>query len=445
MSKDYTKTTPAEMRPPILMKESNFTQIAKVAREEPTYIFTSIVHKIDVYQLREAFRQLRKDAASGVDKVTAKEYAKELIVNLYKLQEQLQTGTYKPQPVNRIWIEKDNGKKRPLGIPSLEDKIVQKAVTNLMNAIYEVDFKENSYGFREERGAHMAIRIIRELCLMLNIGYILDADVSAYFDSINHDKLIEMIKTRLNDGGLIRLIKQWLKAGIMENGQYSKSEQGTPQGGIISPLLSNIYLHNVLDEWFENVVKPRMMGRCFIVRYADDFVLGFEYKEDAERVMEVLPKRFAKYELTIHPEKTKLVTFKRPIALKKEEENGTFDFLGFTHYWSRTRNGRWTIKRKTKKKSLKKIIKSADEWIKSNRHRSIWEIIQKLKEKLRGHYQYFGVRCNTGMLDKVLRAIERKLRYWLSRRSKKGITWDKMRRILARYSLPQPCMTQKNV
>src|ERR1700681_1673699 len=306
-------------------------RIAEQARRYPDSVFTTLAHLIDVEFLEEAYRRTRKDAAAGVDGVTWAEYGQNLDANLADLHERLRSGRYYAPPVKRKWLEKDDGKKRPIGIPALEDKVVQRAVAMLMGAIYEQEFKGFSHGFREGHSAHRALRELRGLCLGLHINWIVDADVSAFFDSIEKDLLRGIIKKRVNDGRIISLIGKWLNAGVLEDESLSYPERGTPQGGVISPLLANIYLHEVLDEWFERDVKPRMKGRVFLIRFADDFVIGCEQEADARTIMAVLPKRFARYRLTIHPEKTKLVQFGKPSREADGSGNGTFDFLGFTH------------------------------------------------------------------------------------------------------------------
>jgi group II intron reverse transcriptase/maturase len=296
----------------LVRRQTSIQRIAKRATKDRDCVFTSVVHMIDVDFLFQAFSRIRKNAAPGVDEITVSMYAENLIGNLYNLHQRLCRGEYVAQPVKRVWIDKSDGRKRPLGIPSLEDKIVQKAVEMIMDRIYDPIFHDFSFGFRGGKGQHDALKKVREKCMSENINWIIDADVSSYFDTIDHRQLIEFMKLRLNDGGLIRLVKKWLNAGVMEEGVLQQSETGTPQGGIISPILSNIYLHYVLDDWFEQEVVPRMKGRCFIVRYADDFIVGFESKSDAERFMEVLPKRFEKYSLKIHPEKTKMIMYGKP-------------------------------------------------------------------------------------------------------------------------------------
>ncbi len=287
---------------------------------------------MDIEFLREAHTRTRKKKSSGVDKVTAKEYTENLEENLQNLYDRMRSGKYKAPPVKRVWIEKEDKSQRPIGIPSFEDKIVQRAVAMLLGAVYTQDFYDFSYGFIEGRSPHQAIKVIWEQCTYKNnnnINWILDADVSGFFDNINHEFLRNIIKERVNDGGLLRYIGKWLNAGVQEGTTLSYSDEGTPQGGVISPLLANIFLHHVLDDWFMKEVKPRLKGQCFLVRFADDFVIGFEKEEDARRMMSVLTKRFARFDLTIHPKKTKLIRFGRPDeVLESDDQNGTFDFLG---------------------------------------------------------------------------------------------------------------------
>jgi RNA-directed DNA polymerase len=416
-------------------------QIAKQAREHPERIFTSLAHLITTDLLREAYEKTRKGSAAGLDGVTAAQYGQNLEANLTALHQKLQEQTYKAPPVRRCWIEKEGGKKRPLGIPTLEDKIVQRAVSLVMSAVYEQDFHVFSHGFREGHSPHQAIREIREQCFRRNIHWIVDADVRSFFDSLDHEKLKEIIKKRVNDGGLIRLIGKWLNAGVVEDGQMHHPESGTPQGGVISPLLANIYLHHVLDEWYIRDIKPRLKGRSFLIRFADDFIIGCELESDARRIMAVLPKRFARYNLTIHPEKTALVDFRPPShRAKSNKERHTFDFLGFTHYWGKSRKGNWVIKRKTAAKRVRRATKAIWQWCREQRHYALPEQHRIISSKLRGHYQYFGITGNYKMLEVVYEYALKAWRRWLGRRSRNGyITGDVFeRRILSVFPLPSP-------
>lgn len=426
---------------PTLVRESSLQRIRELATKDPGMVFTSVAHKIDLDMLARSFKKIRKSKAAGVDKKTAKEYAGNLDENLYNLYQRLRRGQYVAQPVKRVWIEKEGGKKRPIGIPALEDKIVQKAAETILSTIFEVNFYDFSYGFRTGYSAHMAIKDLWQSCQTMNINWILDADVSGYFDNIDHYQLVEFIKRRVNDGGLIRLIGKWLNAGVMEEGVRSYPEKGTPQGGVISPVLANIFLHYVLDEWFVKEVGPRMEGRCFLIRFADDFVIGFESERDAKKVMEVLPKRFSRFKLTIHPEKTKMVDFRKPFKRKERGNNErTFEFLGFTHYWGKSRKGRFVVKRKTIGKRMCRFIKSIWQWCRRNRHKPLEEQYRDLSHKLRGYYQYYGIIGNYDVLKTVRWLTKRAWRYWLSRRSNKGrMSWDKFEKsILRRLVLPRP-------
>ncbi len=309
----------------------------------------------------------------------------------------------------------------------------------ILYVIYDVDFYDFSYGFRKGRSQHTALHELREQCRKLNINWIVDADVSGFFDNINHNLLQDMIKQRVNDGGILRLIGKWLNAGVTESdGITNYPESGTPQGGVISPLLANIYLHTVLDDWFVKEVKPRMKGRCFIIRWADDFIIGFEAKSDAERVMEILPKRFERFGLFLNMKKTKLMPFGKPDKAGKHKP-GTFDFLGFTFYWAKSLRGNWVIKKKTAKKSLKRFMKALWNWCRKNRHKPLKEQYDELCQKLRSYYGYFGVRGNYKMLDKVRDYAVKAWRFWLSRRCHKGgINWEKFVKIKSDFPLPLP-------
>ena len=415
-------------------------QIAEQAIRNPDQVFISLAHRMDVDFLHEAYRRVRKDGAPGLSQVTAKEYAENLEENLADLHRRLKDRCYTAPLIKRVWIDKEAGKKRPIGITEFEDKIVQKAVSMLLGAVFEQDFYPFSHGFREGHSAHQALKELRDSCMEQGIRWILDVDISGFFDNIDHAWLREFIKRRVNDGGLIRLIGKWLNAGVVEGETITYNDKGTPQGGVISPVLANIYLHYVLDEWFVKEVKPRMRGRCFIVRFADDFVIGCELEADAKRIMEVLPKRFDKYGLSIHPEKTRMISFGKP-AYGTEATRGdnTFDFLGFTHYWTKSRRGYWVIKRKTAGKRVRTTIVAMRDWCRRNRHRPLEEQYRMLCSKLRGHFQYFGTRGNMRAMETVLHFVIRGWKYWLSRRSRKGaINWDDFRALLEKIPLPTP-------
>jgi RNA-directed DNA polymerase len=411
-------------------------QIAKQAEDYPQMVFTTLAHHIDVDLLREAYRHTRKDSSPGVDGVTAKQYGEDLEANLIDLHERIKSGRYKALPVMRAWLEKESGKRRPIGKPTFEDKIVQRAVVMLLEPIYEQVFHDFSHGFRRGRSQHRALKELRGNLIDLRINWIVIADITGLFDNLDHEILRNLIKKRMNDGTLLRLIGKWLNAGVMEGESIHHPEQGTPQGGVISPILSNIFLHYVLDEWFKREVHPRLKGRSFLIRWADDFIIGFEYKSDAERVMKVLPKRFERYNLSLHPDKTSLVCFSKPFTEKESKERGTFDFLGFTLYWGKGLKGYWVIKKKTARKRLSRFMKRIWQWCKENLHEPIGEQYKIVCSKLRGFYQYYGVRGNYKALEAVFEYTEKAWRRWLSRRSQKGkVLFETLRKT---YPLPLP-------
>ncbi len=424
-------------KPPMLVGEASLNRIAMLAKKNPGMCFTSLAHRVDLSLLREAFRKIKKGGAAGVDKVTAAKYAVDLDQNLYNLHQRLRRGQYVATPVKRIWIEKENGKQRPIGIPAFEDKIVQKAVEMILSAIYESDFYDFSHGFRSGHSQHMAIRELRENCIKNNTNWIVSADITGLFDNIDHSHLREFLKVRVNDGGIIRLIGKWLKAGVMEEGRFYRSDSGTPQGGVISPVLSNIFLHYVLDDWFVREVQPRMKGRCFLIRFADDYAAGFEMDSDAERALEAMKKRFDRFGLELHPDKTKLIRFGRPTRkVDKDNKPGTFDFLGFTFYRAISYRGYWVIKKKTAHKRLARFGKMIWSWCKKNRHKSLQYQHETLTSKLRGYYQYFSVIGNFEAIARVYYYTIRAWKYWLSQRCHKGKM--KYEHLTTRFPLPKP-------
>lgn len=423
-------------------------KIADMAASDPEMVFTTLAHLMDVEFLKESFHQVRVGGAVGVDKVSWMQYASNLDENLKLLYERLRNGTYRAQAVRRSWIDKDDGKKRPLGILVIDDKVVQRAAKTLLEAIYEQDFYEFSHGFRPEHSPHLALKQLRDYCIRYNVSTILDADVTGFFDNINRRLLMEIIKKRVNDGGLLRLIGKWLNVGVLDGDDLFYPETGTPQGGVISPILANIFLHYVLDEWYVKQIEPLLKGRSFLLRFADDFVFGFEYESDARRVMKVLGKRFAKYGLTIHPEKTALIDFRNPSQRKEQSEikKDTFDFLGFTHYWGKSRRGYYVIKRKTIGKRLRQRMKRIWNWCKENLHVKITEQVKILRAKLLGHYQYYGIRGNYKMLEVYYEYLLYAWRRWLGRRTRNGyINHEKFDRILETFKLPKPRIVQTNI
>ena len=422
-------------------------QIAKRAKEMPGVAFNTLAHHIDIEWLREAYQRTRKDGAVGVDGQTAAEYATNLEGNLRSLLDRAKSGDgYRAPPVRRVYIPKGDGSKtRPIGIPTFEDKVLQRAVAMVLEAVYEQDFYDCSYGFRPGRSAHDALRALREPLMEMNGGWVLEADIEKFFDSVDRAQLQEILRRRVRDGVLHRLIGKWLNAGVMEEGRVYRPEAGTPQGGVISPLLANIYLHEVLDEWFAREVKPRLRGRAHLVRYADDFVIAFEQEEDARRVMDVLPKRFGKYGLRLHPEKTRLVRFNRPSRNVPPRDDAaepeSFDLLGFTHYWRRSRQGNWVVYRKTAGSRLSRALQATSLWLRRNRHEPIKEQHRVLVLKLRGHYSYYGIIGNFVALDSF-RSFARELWCkWLSRRSRASPGRTAVGVLLDSYPLPRPRIT----
>src|ERR1700719_2136655 len=336
-------------------------RLTELAKEEPKRQFFSIAHLITPEALYTAFRSLRKEASAGVDGVTYQEYQQDAERKIQELYQRLKTGKYQAQPLRRVYIPKENGKQRPISIPALEDKIVQKGMVEILHAIYEQDFLDCSYGFRPGRGQHQALDEVGRVICTRPTGWVLEIDVTAYFDSIVREQLMEMIEKRVRDRSVLRLIRKWIQVGVIEEGRLLMSETGTGQGQPISPLLANIYLHHVLDKWFEEVVKPRLKGEAHEIRFADDAILCFEHKEDAEKVKDVLSKRFAKFGLTLHPEKTRLVEFGRYAAgnaKKQGKKPQTFDFLGFTYMCARSRKGKFTVHVKTIGKRLRRGLKA---------------------------------------------------------------------------------------
>jgi group II intron reverse transcriptase/maturase len=417
-------------------------QIAKLARKFPDSALTTLAHRIDLEWLREAYRRTRKDGAVGVDGQSAQEYAKNLDENLQALLKKAKTGQYRAPPVRRVHIPKDGGKTRPLGIPTFEDKVLQRAVVMVLEPVYEQEFCDCSYGFRPGRSPHQALEALDGHIFRMGGGWVLDLDISSYFDTIEHGHLRELVQRRVRDGVLTRLIDKWLKAGVMEKGRLNRATgRGTPQGGVISPMLANIYLHHVLDAWWEKEVLPRLQGQAHMVRFADDVVMVFRYRDEAEQVLRALVKRFARYGLKLNKEKTKLVRHTRPPWDKGKPgpRPGTFDFLGFTHYWGRSRKGRPVPKKKTAAKRLRRTLKRLNEWLKRKRHQPVRWQHRKLCMALRGHDAYYGVTGNGRSLNILRYHVERLWRKWLDRRSwRTRMNWQKFKRLLFHYPLPPP-------
>jgi len=421
--------------------QTKLERIAAKAREIRGVPLTTLAHHIDVDWLREAHRQTRKDGARGVDGQSAEQYGEQLEDNLRSLLERAKAGTYRAPPVRRVNIPKGDGSQtRPIGIPTFEDKILQRGVKMLLEAVYETSFHDFSYGFRPNRSAHQACEALRSATMEMGGGWVLEVDIKGFFDTLDHEHLRTILHQRVRDGVILRLIGKWLNAGVMEGLQLHQPEAGTPQGGVISPLLANIYLHEVLDEWFMSEVRPRLKGHATLVRYADDFVFVFAKKEDAERVLDVLPKRFGKYGLTLHPVKTRLVAFQRP-KRDADDDDGpdTFDLLGFTHHWGLSRKGNWVVMKRTAKDRFSRALRRIREWCRWNRHADVETQRRALARKLQGHYSYFGVSGNSRMIARLFYETTRAWRKWLSRRSQRGtLNWTKMNALLRRHPLPRP-------
>jgi RNA-directed DNA polymerase len=418
-------------------------RIAELARQMPENAMTSLSCHMDLEWMIEAYRRTRKDGAVGVDGQTAADYEANLEVNLQALLDRAKSGDhYKAPPVRRVHIPKGDGSTRPLGIPTFEDKVLQRAVVMVLEPLYEQDFLACSYGFRPGRSAHQALAEIQSRLTTMGGGWVLDVDIRKFFDSLDHAHLREILAKRMRDGVIKRLVGKWLSAGVMEAGVLSHPVAGTPQGGVISPLLANIYLHEVLDVWFEREVKPRLKGTAFLVRYADDFVIGFAHEEDARRVLDVLPKRFGKYGLALHPDKTRLLDFRSPRNRKDSDDDdegpGNFDFLGFTHHWAKSRKGFWVVKQKTSKSRFTRALERMKAWCRRNRHLSIAEQHKTLCQKLKGHFGYFGITGNFKAIERYRTQVQNLWKKWLGRRSHRArMTWERFGRIMKRHPLPK--------
>jgi RNA-directed DNA polymerase len=417
-------------------------RIAELAKQSPQMGLTSLNHFMDRSWLYEAYAATRPDGAVGVDEQTCAEYSANLPGNLQALEDRAKSGTYRAPPVRRVRIPKGTGTEtRPLGIPTFEDKVLQRAVVMALEPIYEQDFLDCSYGFRPGRSAHQALQSLWNQTMAMGGGWVLEVDIQKFFDTLDHAQLREFLRQRVRDGVLLRLISKWLHAGVLEAGCLTYPEAGTPQGGVISPLLANVYLHYVLDVWFEQEVKPRLKGRAFLIRYADDFIIGFAREEDARRVLEVLPKRFGKYGLTLHPTKTRLVAFGRPGAASPASGGagtpGTFDFLGFTHHWARSRRGRWFVQRRTSRSRFHRALTTIAAWCRQHRHLSIRDQQQTLGRKLQGHFAYYGITGNMDALQRFRDEVLRLWRKWLGRRRRGGTwVWSRFLAMLTRFPLP---------
>ena len=418
-------------------------RITSRAESHPQEAFNNVFTLLTVELLWYAFRRLKRGKASGVDHVTVEEYEEKLQENLLDLETRLHRGTYRPQPSLRKEISKGNGKTRPLGIATVEDKIVQRAVVMILEPIYEADFDDGSYGFRPGRSCHQALATLGQFIATKRVNWISDADIKGFFDNVSHERLEELLRKRVSDPRMLDLIVRFLKSGVMIDGRREETDDGVPQGACLSPLLANVYLHYVLDQWFEEDVKPCLRGQAYLVRYADDFICGFEHESDARAFQSVLSKRLAKFSLEVAEDKTKLLRFgrfaRRDSARAGEGAPGTFDFLGFTHYCGRSRAGRFKLKRRTSKKKFRAKLRAMKDWFHSQLCTRLSEVWSKLNAKLRGHYQYYGVTDNWDALMVFREEVRRFAKRWLNRRSQKThVNWDEFTAYCERYPLASP-------
>ncbi len=421
-------------------------QIAKLSSYEPKMVLRTLAHHIDVGWMGEAYRRTRKDGAVGVDGVTAAQYEERLEENLEDLLNRFKSGRYRAPPVRRVHIPKEGARDetRPIGIPTLEDKILQRAVLMVMEPVYEQDFLDCSYGFRPKRSPHQALDAFWQHAMRMRGGWVITIDIKSCFDTIPHRQLRAILDQRVRDGVVRRTLDKWLKAGVLENGCVTHADTGVPQGSGVSPILSNLFLHEVLDTWFEQEVTPRLKGDAALCRFADDAIITCARQSDAQRVMAVLPKRFAQYGLTLHPDKTQVIRFTRPPRGQQPRRgesrtcSGSVDLLGFTLYWGRSWRGFWLVKRKTASDRLSRALKRINTWCREHRHATIGWQHQKLVLKLRGHYGYYGKTGNHRHLSQFRQGVMRRWRKWLGRRSQRSeIGWEQFNRLLKRYPLPQ--------
>lgn len=423
--------------------ETKLDRIAEIAKRRPNERFTSLAHLLDEEMLRKCHKEINGNKATGIDRVTKGEYEQELDSNIKDLVAKLKRRAYRPQPARRVNIPKPGtDKTRPLGILAYEDKIVQRGMAKVLNAIYEQYFLDFSYGFRPNRSCHDALKRLNIIIECRKTNYIVDADIKGFFDNVDHEWMMKFISHRIADPRFQQLIRKTLKAGYMEENIIHETEGGTTQGGLISPILANLYLHYVLDLWFDKVVKPRCRGEAYMVRYADDFVCCFQYEYDANRFYNELQNRLAKFNLSIAVEKTKIINFGRfaeeKCAKQGKKKPDTFDFLGFTHYCSKSRQGKFRVKRRTSRKKYKAALLNMKEWIRNNRITPIKTLIKELNVKLRGHYQYYGITDNSRISNFYNNTI-RLLYKWLNRRSqRKSFGWDKYNLFLKRHEILKP-------
>lgn len=427
------------------MKPANVStkqrRIAKLAKSNPKMALTSLNHYLDEEWLRYAYDQTRKDGATGIDGQTGADYEANLEDNLRDLLGRIKSGRYFAPPVRRMHIPKADGTTRPLGIPTFEDKVAQRAIVLLLEPLYEQDFLPCSYGFRPGRSPHQALRDLRSFMMDHGSRWVLDVDLRKYFDSIDHGHLRSFLARRVADGVVRKMIDKWLKAGVLDDGQLRRIDAGTPQGGVISPLLANIFLHYVLDEWFAAEVSPRMKGRHVLVRYCDDFVMAFEDFLDCQRVLRVLGKRVGRFGLALHPDKMRTVDFRfrQPDGRHPATQATTFDFLGFTHVWGKSRKGKNVVCQRTAKARYARALRRIHDWCRRYRHRPLPEQHARISRMMQGHYAYYGITGNGRRLRWYAHRVEVIWRMWLSRRTRGNpMRWDRFMQILDKYPLPRP-------
>jgi len=421
--------------------------VSRRAREDSKVQFISLAHLLNVEFLRECYRSLGKEKAPGIDGKSWHDYGKDLDANLVNLVERLKAKRYRPLPARRVYIPKGDKGTRPLGLPAIEDKIVQKGIARILEAIYEADFCNGSYGFRPKRSCHQALKEVNDTIMFRPVSFVIEADIKGFFDHVSHDWMMKFLQVRIRDSSLLLLIRRFLKAGYMEAGQWIRTEQGTPQGGNLSPMLANIFLHYVLDLWFEKRVKSQVRRYCHLVRYADDFLCLVQYRDSAEQIERLLRERFAKFGLTLHPAKTRTISFgrfERDTARRQSRKAHTFEFLGLTHYCGLSRKGRFLLGRKTSGKRFGRACRELKRWLKEVRFLPMKVWWPKLAAKLRGHYAYYGVSGNSRMIGKFGYVTIRALQKWLNRRSQcKSFTWRQLNDYLAHYPLPRPCIVHR--
>jgi group II intron reverse transcriptase/maturase len=423
--------------------ETKLGFVAERAKRDRTATFNNLMHLVNEESLKAGYQQLKKECAVGVDGTSWKEYGEGLEGNIRGLVERIEKMSYRPQAVKRVYIPKENGTQRPIGIPALEDKIVQKAMSRVMEAIYEQDFHEDSYGCRAGKSCHQALKRIDDLAMSKPINHVIEADIKGFFDNVEHVKLVEWLQVRIRDERFVRYVVRFLKAGYLEKGAFKKTERGTPQGGNISPMIANMFLHYVVDEWFEKEAKPRMKGQGYVVRYCDDFVILAQYKVDAEMILREVKQRLDDNGLTVNEDKTRVVSFGRfekENARRTGRKANTFDFLGFTHYISVTRWGKFKVGRKTSKKRIRRSFVVMNRWLAAIRNalplREWWKL---LSVKMLGHYAYYGVSDNSRSIGVYYWRITRIVYKWLNRRSQKAaMSWEGFKKYLEKYPLPKP-------